>query len=142
MRYVFRRFNRSQKAIGETKDRIAVTLVQDLKSCYLSVRGLFQQPFVCSRVRQSKRSILQEKLPTALLLLIAPKLRKFLVYLPNFFAGGRLYSRLPLFRQSEPSDKSRRSRALMPLKGLRLTRLCATSKLFFAASQRLLKRIP
>src|SRR5207245_1061430 len=29
----------------------------------------------------------------------------------------------------------------MPLKGFRLTRLCATSKLFFAASQRLLKRI-
>src|SRR3989442_13996495 len=88
MRYVFRRFNRSQKAIGEAKDRIAVTLVQDLKSCCFSARGLFQQPFVCSRVRQSKRSILQEKLPTTLLRLMARKLRKFLVRPPNSSAPG------------------------------------------------------
>src|SRR5205807_3676007 len=64
VRHILGRFNRAQQAICEAKDRIAVTLVQDLESCCLSVCGLFQQPFICSRVRQSKRSILQEKLPT------------------------------------------------------------------------------
>src|SRR5205807_8226400 len=54
VRHVLCRFNRSQQAICEAKDRIAVTLVQDLESCGLSVCGLFQQPFVCSPVRQSK----------------------------------------------------------------------------------------
>lgn len=88
MRHVLGRFNRSQQAICEAKDRIAVTLVQDLKSCCFSVRGLFQQPFVCSRVRQSKRSILQEKLPTTLLLLMAEKLRKIYAYSSNFFVEG------------------------------------------------------
>ena len=55
---VFSGLNRSQHSIGKSKYRIPVTLIQDLKGRRLSVRCVFQQPFVCFLVRQSKRSIL------------------------------------------------------------------------------------
>ena len=60
MSHVFRRLSRAQQAKGKSKNGVAVTFVQDLKSFSVAVRRFCQQPFVCHLVRQSKRSILQE----------------------------------------------------------------------------------
>ena len=62
---VFRGFDRTQQTKRKSKDRIAVTLVQDLEGRRVSARRCVEQPFVCLLVRQSKLSILQERaLPT------------------------------------------------------------------------------
>mgnify|MGYP003694348373 CR=1 FL=1 len=58
MRDVLCCFDRTQHSICKSKNRIPVALIQDLKSRRLPVRCIFQQPFVCFLVRQSKRSIL------------------------------------------------------------------------------------
>ncbi len=58
MRDIFGCFDRTQKPVSKSKDWIAKALIQDLKSCFVSGRCLFEQPFVCYLIRQSKRSIL------------------------------------------------------------------------------------
>ena len=58
MGYVFRCFDRSQQPVCKSEDWVAVTLIQVLKGCRISVRCLFEQLLVCRLVCQSKRSIL------------------------------------------------------------------------------------
>jgi hypothetical protein len=58
MRHIFRGFDGSQQPVRESKDGIAVTLIQDLKGCCISVGSPFEQPLICYLIRQSKRSIL------------------------------------------------------------------------------------
>jgi hypothetical protein len=44
--------------VRKPKNRVAVTLIQNLKSRCVSLRRVHKQLFVCHLVRQSKRSIL------------------------------------------------------------------------------------
>jgi hypothetical protein len=55
---VFCCFHRTQHPVRKPKDRVAVTLIQDLKSRCVALCCVSQQLFVCHLVRQSKRSIL------------------------------------------------------------------------------------
>lgn len=58
MRHIFGSLYGAQQPVRKSKDRIAVTFIQDLKGCCISVCCLLQQSLICYLIRQSKRSIL------------------------------------------------------------------------------------
>ena len=98
---IFRGLDRSQQPISKSKNWIAVTLIQDLKSCRISVGCLFQQLLICYLIRQSKRSILQELASYCVLPPMVRKLRNMFGPPRKSFAATRLYYRSGLFEHPE-----------------------------------------
>jgi hypothetical protein len=93
MRHVFCCFCRSHHSVSESKNGISITFVQNLKSRRASLRCLFQQPFVCFPVYQSKRSILQELASYLFITANGQKVAEKIARFRQFISASQLYYR-------------------------------------------------
>jgi hypothetical protein len=127
VRDVFGGFSRTQHSIGESKNRVTITLVQDLERFSLAFRCVLQQPLVCLLVFQSKRSSC--RLPYCCITTKGDEVTENSLSGADFFAPS---TSCPPFKLIGDLAGLR---ALMPRSGFRLTGLEAASKLFFPTSQ-------
>src|SRR5436190_16568396 len=123
VRDVFGGFSRTQHSICKSKNRVTITLIQDLERFRLAFRCVLKQPLVCLLVFQSKRSSC--RLPYCCITTKGDEVTE------NSLSGADFFRANSISPTVQNSGNPVGLRALMLRSGFRLTGLRAASKLFF-----------